>query len=69
MTKKILTAAKKFGAKALLTSKHHTNGTERICEAYKKIGKNYKLVIDVQGDEPLVSPAHIDKVISFHLKI
>ena len=66
--KKILTAAKKFGAKALLTSKHHTNGTERICEAYKKIGKNYKLVIDVQGDEPLVSPAHIDKVISFHLK-
>ena len=66
--KKILTAAKKFGANALLTSKHHTNGTERICEAYKKIGKNYKLVIDVQGDEPLVSPAHIDKVISFHLK-
>tara|TARA_B100000029_G_scaffold477734_1_gene523097 strand:+ start:4099 stop:4851 length:753 start_codon:yes stop_codon:yes gene_type:complete len=66
--KKILNAAKKYGAKAILTSKHHTNGTERICEAYKKIGKNYKLVIDVQGDEPLVSPTHIDKVISFHLK-
>ena len=32
--KKILNIAKKFNAKALLTSKKHTNGTERIYEAY-----------------------------------
>ncbi len=66
--KKIYNVAKKYGAKAILTSQHHKNGTERICEAYKKIKKNYKLVVDVQGDEPLLSPAHIDRVISFHLK-
>ena len=30
--------------------------------------KDYNLVIDVQGDEPLLSPRHIDKVIDFHLK-
>ena len=34
--KKILNVAKKYGAKAMLTSKHHQNGTDRICEAYKK---------------------------------
>ncbi len=66
--KKIYNVAKKYGANAILTSQHHKNGTERICEAYKKLKKSYKLVIDVQGDEPLLSPAHIDRVISFHLK-
>ena len=61
---KISNAVKKYGAKVMLTSKHHINGTDRICEAYKKIGKNYQLVVDVQGDEPLISPLHIDKVIN-----
>ncbi len=66
--KKILNAAKKFGAKAILTSKHHLNGTERICEAYKLLKKKYDFIVDVQGDEPLISPHHIDEVINFHLK-
>jgi 3-deoxy-manno-octulosonate cytidylyltransferase (CMP-KDO synthetase) len=66
--KKILKVAKKFGAKAMLTSRHHFNGTDRICEAFKKIGKKYDLIVDVQGDEPLISPVHIDKVIDFHFK-
>ena len=40
-------------------------------EAFKKLkNKNdyYSLVVDIQGDEPLVSPLHIDKVIEFHEK-
>ena len=65
---KIIKVAKKYGAKAMLTSKHHHNGTDRICEAYKKIGKNYNFVIDIQGDEPLISPIHIDKIIEHHKK-
>ena len=36
---KILKEAKKYGAKAFLTSKHHLNGTERIAEAFIKEGK------------------------------
>ena len=53
-----------------MTSPHHNNGTERIFEAYKKISKKKKfdLIIDIQGDEPLVSPYHIDAVINHHLK-
>ena len=66
--KKIFKIAKKYGAKAILTSKHHTNGTERICEAYKSLKKKYDFIVDIQGDEPLVSPHHIDEVIKCHLK-
>ncbi len=66
--KKIFNAVKKFGVKVMMTSKHQQNGTERICEAYKKIGKKYDLVVDIQGDEPLVSPYHIDDVINHHIK-
>ena len=66
--KKILREVKKHGGKAILTSKHHANGTERICEVIQKTPKAYSLVIDVQGDEPLISPEHIDEVIRYHLK-
>ena len=67
---KIYKVAKKYGANVMMTSKHHPNGTDRICEAFKKINKKnkYNLIVDVQGDEPLVSPMHIDRVIEFHQK-
>ena len=65
---KIFKTAKKFNAKAIMTSTHHSNGTERICEAYLKLKKKYDLVVDIQGDEPLISPYHIDQVINFHTK-
>lgn len=65
---KIYNIAKKYNAKCLLTSKFHRNGTERIFEAYKKIKKDYNLVVDIQGDEPLIDPKHIDKVVEFHLR-
>ncbi len=66
--KKILNIAKKFKAKCVLTSKHHNNGTERITEVLLKQKILYDLVVDIQGDEPLISPDHIDKVIDFHKK-
>ena len=66
--KKILNVAKKFKAKCVLTSKHHNNGTERITEVLLKQKILYDLVVDIQGDEPLISPDHIDKVIDFHKK-
>ncbi len=52
---------------ALLTSKKHINGTDRIAEVAKKF-KKAKLIIDVQGDEPLVDPKDIERVINFHKK-
>jgi 3-deoxy-manno-octulosonate cytidylyltransferase (CMP-KDO synthetase) len=65
--KKIVEVVKKHGGNALLTSKKFNNGTERIAHVSKKF-KNSKLIVDIQGDEPLVDPKDIDRVISFHLK-
>ena len=63
---KILKIANKLKIKSTLTKKNHKNGTERIYEVYQKLGKKFDLIIDIQGDEPLVNPHHIDKLIEFH---
>ena len=63
---KIVEVVKKNGGEAILTSTKHQNGTERIAEVAKKF--KAKMIIDIQGDEPLVDPKDIDNVISFHSK-
>lgn len=66
--KKVINLCKKFKIKSIMTSKKHSNGTERICEGYLKLKKKYDFIIDIQGDEPLLNPKHVDKVIMFHIK-
>ncbi|MDD5120241.1 MAG: 3-deoxy-manno-octulosonate cytidylyltransferase [Candidatus Omnitrophica bacterium] len=56
----ILKAAKKFGAKAVMTSREHTCGTDRISEVVNPL--DVKVIINIQGDEPLVHPMMIDSV-------
>lgn len=65
---KVLKILKRYNCKAILTSTKHQNGTERIAEGYKKIKKFFDLIVDIQGDEPLINPSHIDKVVNYHLK-
>jgi 3-deoxy-manno-octulosonate cytidylyltransferase (CMP-KDO synthetase) len=50
-----------FGGKAVMTSKKHATGTDRIAEVARVIG--YDIIVNVQGDEPLVRPQMIDDVI------
>lgn len=64
---KIVDVVQAYGGKALLTSKKHKNGTERIYEIAKKY-KKAELIIDIQGDQPLIDPEAIDKTINFHKK-
>ena len=53
-----------FGAKYIKTKSSHKNGTERIAEAAKKLRlTNKDIVIDVQGDEPLIKPIDIDRLL------
>ena len=66
--KKIFNIVKQYGGKAIMTSKKHKNGTERIFEVYKKLKSNYNLVVDIQGDEPLINPFQIDQVVNYHQK-
>ncbi len=62
----IISIAKKYNCKYIKTGPNPT-GTDRISECVKKIEK-YNLYVDIQGDEPLVDPKHIDKVLEWHKK-
>ena len=57
--------AKKFNV--IMTSKKCLTGTDRVAQASKKIGG--KIFINVQGDEPLVNPSDIRKIINAKKKI
>lgn len=58
---KILEAVKKFGGKAIMTRRNHLNGSSRIAEVVENIEAD--IVINVQGDEPLINPAAINQLI------
>lgn len=58
---RIAEAAAGFGAKAVITSPDHPSGTDRIAEAAKSF-PDHGFIINVQGDEPLISPLLIDEL-------
>ena len=60
---RIQTAARAFGAQVVMTSPEHRSGTDRIADAARQLGlPDDALVVNVQGDEPLMPPALIRQV-------
>jgi 3-deoxy-manno-octulosonate cytidylyltransferase (CMP-KDO synthetase) len=59
---RIASAAFEWGAEVALTSPRHRTGTNRAAEVARKT-KQFAYVINVQGDEPLIDPRLIDKVV------
>ena len=57
---------KRENFKVIMTSRNCLTGTDRVAEVAKKI--NSKIYINVQGDEPLVNPKDIKKIISKKIK-
>ena len=51
-----------FGGKAFMTRKDHPNGTSRIAEAMSRFKQD--IVINIQGDQPLVDPKALDEMVS-----
>ena len=51
-----------FGGKAVMTDQKHPSGTDRIAEVAASM--NYDIIVNVQGDEPLIRPEMIDDVIA-----
>ena len=59
----IIAAVEGFGGTAILTSPAHRSGTDRLAEAAAILGlADADIVVNVQGDEPLIEPAAIEKV-------
>lgn len=59
---RIFDAVVSFGGEAMMTSLHHTNGTSRIAEVAAKY-QDYEVIINVQGDEPLIEGPMINALI------
>ena len=60
---RIETAAKAFGASVCMTSAEHESGTDRLQEVARKLSLgDDEIIVNVQGDEPLIPPAVIDQV-------
>ena len=58
---RILQAARGFGAEACMTSPGHTSGTERVAELAARY--DIPIVINIQGDEPLIKGEAIDALV------
>lgn len=59
---RIVDEVKSFGGNVILTRKDHINGTRRIaevCETYT----DYDVIVNIQGDEPLIEPDMINSII------
>jgi 3-deoxy-manno-octulosonate cytidylyltransferase (CMP-KDO synthetase) len=63
--KKIFSAVEAFGGKAVMTSEFQRSGTDRVAEAAEKLGAAMEdIVINVQGDQPVMDPRCLDEVVA-----
>jgi 3-deoxy-manno-octulosonate cytidylyltransferase (CMP-KDO synthetase) len=61
--RRIADAVEGFGGTAFMTRNDHPSGTDRLAEASQALAPD-TLVVNVQGDEPMIEPADIDRAIA-----
>ncbi len=61
---RIETAVKAFGGRVVMTSSNHKSGTDRCYEALTRIGGNFDVVVNVQGDEPFIQAVQLHAVMA-----
>ena len=60
---RVLAACQSHGVEAVMTRSHHLSGSDRLAEACEILKlKDQEIVVNVQGDEPLIAPESIDAV-------
>lgn len=62
-SEEILRVVEKAGSEAVLTSAAHQSGSDRIAEVAATLPEN-SIIVNVQGDEPLIAPQTIEKAIA-----
>lgn len=58
---RIFDVVKSFGGHVLMTSPDHPSGTDRLAEVQKQVSAD--VYLNVQGDEPLISPSHLEALV------
>ena len=58
---RIMKVVEGFGGKAIYTSPNQPSGTDRLCEVVNPL--DVKIAVNIQGDEPLMKPIMIDKLV------
>ena len=59
---RIYKAVEAFGGRVVMTSTEHRSGTDRCWEACGKVGGDYDVIVNVQGDEPFIRRSQIEAV-------
>src|SRR6478736_1322597 len=55
---RIAAAVESFGGRVVLTRRDHASGTDRVAEVARRL--DFEVVVNVQGDEPLIEPSDLD---------
>ncbi len=63
---KVKNVAESFGAEVMMTKETHQSGTDRVVEVARKF--NYPIIVNIQGDEPLMRSESIDKLLGIFQK-
>ncbi|MFN2363762.1 MAG: 3-deoxy-manno-octulosonate cytidylyltransferase, partial [Halarsenatibacteraceae bacterium] len=58
---RVVERVKEFGGRAVMTAAEHQSGTDRLAEVARDLAAG--IIVNVQGDEPLIRPAMIDQAI------
>ncbi len=62
-SEEIFHAVRSHGGEALMTSREHRSGTDRVAEAARKVGLGPSdIAVNIQGDQPLLDPSMIEEV-------
>lgn len=61
---RIVEACRVLGAEAMLTSPDHASGTDRAAEVVRRAGERFDVVVNIQGDEPFVTPTCLDRLVA-----
>ena len=59
---RVADTAHSFGAEVRLTSSEHASGTDRVAEVVRGLDRRYDIVVNIQCDEPLVTPESLDRL-------
>lgn len=61
---RIMNAVKAFGGKVVMTAEDCKNGTERCLDAYRRLGIDCDVIVNIQGDEPFIQPKQVNALIA-----